>query len=182
MRKRILIVGAGLAGSSLGLALRKSGLTADIIEREPQWSSGAAGIYLLGNAMLALRQLDLEHEVIEAGALIGAQTFFNHRGQKLAEVDTRRFWASCGPCVGVSREHLQRILARALGDNAVRFSTTVTGIEERQDETLVTLNGGLTFAYDLVVGADGQKFFCTTTGLSQFCLALLWAGCLAMCF
>jgi len=49
--KRILIVGAGMAGLTLAIALRRQGITPDIVERQPAWPVHGAGIYLLGNAM-----------------------------------------------------------------------------------------------------------------------------------
>jgi 2-polyprenyl-6-methoxyphenol hydroxylase-like FAD-dependent oxidoreductase len=47
---RILIAGAGIAGLSLAIALRRRGLGAEVIERADAWPASGAGLYLLGAA------------------------------------------------------------------------------------------------------------------------------------
>ena len=75
--KRILIVGAGMAGLTLAIALRRQGITPDIVERQPAWPVHGAGIYLLGNAMRALDSLrdPLGHEGVSPGSVAVNQGF-----------------------------------------------------------------------------------------------------------
>lgn len=155
MNTRVLIVGGGMAGSALALAMRRLGVEPEVVERAASWPAHGAGIYLVGNALRALRELGLEDEVVEAGAPIRTQTLLDRRGRLLAEIDTREIWGACGPCVGLSRTHLQQILSRGLSTADVRFSTTVVGLETDGPETVVTFSDGDVRAYDLVVGADG---------------------------
>jgi salicylate hydroxylase len=51
--ERIAIVGAGMAGLALALALRRRGLSPEVVERRDGWSEHGAGIYLVGNAVRA---------------------------------------------------------------------------------------------------------------------------------
>jgi 2-polyprenyl-6-methoxyphenol hydroxylase-like FAD-dependent oxidoreductase len=155
--KRVLIVGAGMAGASLAIALRQRGLNPDIVERDPTWPKHGAGIYLLGNATRALRSLGVENEVVSAGAPIRTQHMLTYTGRSLATIRTESVWGSCGPCVGLSRARLLQTLVDALGDATVMFGTTVLGLEEHESETIVTLSDGSVRAYDLVVGADGVR-------------------------
>ena len=41
---RILIVGGGIAGLALAMALRRRGLNAELVERETQWKPAGGGI------------------------------------------------------------------------------------------------------------------------------------------
>lgn len=153
--ERVLIVGAGLAGLSLAIALRRHGVNPEIVERQPAWPPHGAGIYLVGNAMRALRSLNLADQVLRQGSVIRTQTLLNHRGRKLATIDTETVWASCGPCVCVRRADLQRILFEALGAAHLRFSTTVVALEQRGEVVAVQFSDGTEVPYELVVGADG---------------------------
>lgn len=155
--ERVLIVGAGLAGLTLAISLRRQGLTPDIVERLPEWPVHGAGIYLVGNAMRALGSLQLADEVLKNGSTIHTQTLLNARGRQLAVIDTAGIWAKCGPCVGIRRARLQSILVKALGDARVRFDTSVTAFAQRQDSVAVTLSDGSEHAYGLLVGADGVR-------------------------
>jgi 2-heptyl-3-hydroxy-4(1H)-quinolone synthase len=155
--ERILIVGAGMAGLTLAISLRRQGLSPDIVERQPEWPAHGAGIYLVGNAVRALGSLQLADEVLKNGSTIRTQTLLNARGRQLAVIDTASVWAGCGPCVGIRRASLQSILVRALGDAGVRFGTSVTALAQQQDSAAVTLSDGSEHVYDLVVGADGVR-------------------------
>ena len=159
--KRVLIVGAGMAGLTLAIALKRQGLAADMVERQATWPVHGAGIYLVGNAMRALGALNLADDVLRDGALIQTQTLMNHRGRQLAVIDTASVWGACGPCVGIRRADLQSKLVNALGEQAegsqLRFSTTVSSIEQRAQGAFVRFDDGLEGVYDLVVGADGVR-------------------------
>lgn len=154
---RLLIVGAGIAGLSLAKALQRTGTTFDIIECAPELPEQGAGIYLVGNAMRALGHLGLADAVRAAGAAIPAQRIFNRRGHRLVSVYTASVWGDCGPCVGLRRTDLQAILAGGLEGTPIRFSTTVTAIEQQAEAATVRFDDGSTKDYDLVVGADGIR-------------------------
>lgn len=155
--ERVLIVGAGMAGLTLAISLRRQGLNPDIVERQPAWPVHGAGIYLVGNAMRALGSLNLANEVLQNGSAIRFQTLLDARGRQLAVIDTESVWAKCGPCVGIRRASLQSILVKALGDTEVKFGTTVTALTQQQDSAVVKFGNGSELAYDLVVGADGVR-------------------------
>lgn len=155
--ERVLIVGAGMAGLTLAISLKRQGLDAKIVERQATWPVHGAGIYLVGNAMRALGSLNLAGDVLRDGALIKTQTLMNHRGKQLAVIDTESVWADCGPCVGIRRADLQSKLVDALGAAQVRFSATVTSLEQREDCAVVRFDDGQERTYDLVVGADGVR-------------------------
>jgi len=155
--ERVLIVGAGMAGLSLAIALRRQGINPEIVERQATWPTHGAGIYLVGNAMRSLRFLGVADDVLGKGSVIRTQTLMNDRGRKLAEIDTGNVWASCGPCVGVRRSDLQEALVKELGTANLRFSTTVDTLKQREEAVAVRFSDGTERDYDLVVGADGVR-------------------------
>jgi 2-polyprenyl-6-methoxyphenol hydroxylase-like FAD-dependent oxidoreductase len=52
--QRALIVGAGMAGMTLGLALKRSGIACEIVETRPALTEPGTGISLQGRALRAL--------------------------------------------------------------------------------------------------------------------------------
>jgi 2-polyprenyl-6-methoxyphenol hydroxylase-like FAD-dependent oxidoreductase len=155
--ERILIVGAGLAGLALTLALRRCGFSPDVVERRDRWSSVGAGIYLVGNAVRALAELGISDPIARGGATIRTQRFLDHRGKQLFEIDVESYWSRCGRCVCVRRSELVDLLVDAIGSPPVRLGTTVERIDERDGETRVRFSDGREAAYDLIVGADGIR-------------------------
>ncbi len=157
--ERILIVGAGIAGLALAIALRARavGISIHIVERRSESIDDGAGLYLVGNAVRALGTLGLADGVMRRGAEIRSQRFLTDRGDRLFEIDTARYWSQCGPCVGVRRDDLQRALQERVGAAAVRFSTSVCRIDEQQRAVVVGFSDGTQDEYDFVVGCDGIR-------------------------
>ena len=52
--KKVLIVGGGIGGLSTGIALRRAGIEAEIVELKKEFDVYGVGIIQLGNAIRAL--------------------------------------------------------------------------------------------------------------------------------
>lgn len=152
-----LIVGAGIAGLSLAIALRRRGVEPDIVERLPDGPTEGAGLYLVGNATRALRALGLGERVILAGRRVYTQRVFSHTGPQLATADVEAFWKGCGPCIGLRRSHLHSALSGEAAGLRIRFGITVQSLQQQADKVSVQFNDGSTSTYDVVVGADGIR-------------------------
>lgn len=152
---RILIVGAGVAGLALGRALRRGGCLPDIIERKTGWDDAGTGMYLPGNALRALRFLELDVEVEKSGARIETQRFCDHRGKLLNEVNLGSVWGETGPCTAAHRADLHRALRTGKDAPPIRMGVTLVSLDQAADSADVHFSDGARETYDLVVGADG---------------------------
>jgi 2-polyprenyl-6-methoxyphenol hydroxylase-like FAD-dependent oxidoreductase len=152
---RILVVGAGIAGLGAARALRRRGLAAEVVEREPAWTHTGAGIYLPGNAARALRALGLEAAVAERGSLITHQRLCDHRGRLLADIDLAALWGDVGPCLALHRADLHDVLASHGDPVPARMGVSVQRLCQQTDTVTVEFGDGNTDRYDLVIGADG---------------------------
>ncbi|MET0215295.1 MAG: FAD-dependent monooxygenase [Vicinamibacterales bacterium] len=155
--ERVLIVGGGLAGLALAIALRQRGLSAKTIERASDWSMPGAGLYLVGCATRALRALEIADDAVRDGCIIRTQTLLNHRGTHVAKIDAEAFWEGCGPCLGLARSDLHNCLAQRAAGPQVRLGVTVQALRQHEDHVRVQLSDGSDETYDLVVGADGIR-------------------------
>jgi len=155
--ERVLIVGGGLAGLALMIALRQRGLSAAIVERGNDLTASGAGLYLIGSATRALQALGVADEAIRNGCVIHTQRLFNHRGTHLASIDAGAFWEPCGPCIGIARSDLHKLLARQAAGPRIRLGVTVQSLQQHEDHVRVELSDGSCKTYDLVVGADGIR-------------------------
>jgi 2-polyprenyl-6-methoxyphenol hydroxylase-like FAD-dependent oxidoreductase len=153
----VLIVGGGIAGLSLAIALRQRGLSAEIVERADEGAGTGTGLYLLGLGTRALALLGLTDAALREVYINRTQTFRNHRGARLAELDVGTYWASCGPCLGLPRAILHRLLAEKVPRRQTRFGVTVGALRQDPGQVSVTFTDGSDATYDLVVGADGIR-------------------------
>ena len=155
--KRVLIVGGGLAGLSLAIALRERRQAVSVVERARGWVTTGAGLYLVGAGTRALNAIGLAASAQGIGNVTRTQTLCTHRGARLAELDVDAYWARCGPCLGLERAVLHRVLAERVAGLPVRFGVTVSALRESGGEVEVRLTDEASEQYDLVVGADGIR-------------------------
>jgi 2-polyprenyl-6-methoxyphenol hydroxylase-like FAD-dependent oxidoreductase len=154
---RILIVGGGIAGLALGRALHRHGFVPEIVERATSWPATGTGLYLPGNGIRALAALGLGDQVLARAVRMSHQRMLDHTGRQFAEIELATLWSPVGPCVGIARSELHRILLDGAAGVPMRLGTTVTALSQEDDVVNVAFADGSTGTYDLLVGADGIR-------------------------
>jgi 2-polyprenyl-6-methoxyphenol hydroxylase-like FAD-dependent oxidoreductase len=152
---RVLIVGAGIAGLAVGRALLSRGVSAEIVDRATAFPVAGAGLYLPGNGVRAIAALGLAAPLAARCVSMPHQRILNHHGRLLASIDLRRVWGSVGPCVGIRRGDLHRILLDGAAGVPIRLGTTVRTVTQTPENVRVQFEDGLARSYDVVIGADG---------------------------
>ena len=155
-RKRVLVVGAGVAGLAAARELARAGFSAELVERQAAWDQTGTGIYLPGNAVRALRALGLERAVSEGGVAIARQRVSDHRGRLLLEIDLAELWDGVGPCLALARADLHAVLLDGARGVPLRMGADVRGLCELDGVVSVEFGDGTVGEYDLVIGADGM--------------------------
>ncbi|HVG51775.1 MAG TPA: FAD-dependent oxidoreductase [Xanthobacteraceae bacterium] len=158
--QRALIVGAGMAGMTLGSALKRCGIACEIVEIRPRLSEPGLGISLQGPALRALREIGVLDDCISRGF---AQTFFkacDAEGNVTGTVELPRLLGPDYPAtIGIMRQAVHDVLAAELNrlDVPIRFGTTASTLAQDDDGVDITFTDGTRERYDLVVGADGSN-------------------------
>jgi 2-polyprenyl-6-methoxyphenol hydroxylase-like FAD-dependent oxidoreductase len=67
MPQPILIAGGGIGGLTTGIALRRAGFEVRVFERASRIGEVGAGLTVQSNAILALRRIGLDQDVIGTG-------------------------------------------------------------------------------------------------------------------
>jgi len=155
--KKVLIVGGGIAGLSLGTALRRIGVEAEIVERAPAFGAVGAGIVLGVNAMAVLRRLNLDRAAMERGYELGEGAITDAGGRTLMRTDFHALKPRFGPTLAIHRADLHELLLEGCAGLLLRSGTTVDALTQRRDAVEVTLSDRTEGVYDLVVGADGVR-------------------------
>lgn len=159
---RIAIIGAGIGGLTLALALRQRGLDATVYEQASQLTEIGAAVALSANATRELRRLGVLDAVMAASTEPSELIYRSWRdGRRVAAHDVHaglayqsRFGA---PYCGIHRADLQRALADAHGHHGLRLGRRLSAVAERPDGIALAFEDGATEMADLVVGADGVR-------------------------
>jgi 2-polyprenyl-6-methoxyphenol hydroxylase-like FAD-dependent oxidoreductase len=155
--EKVLIVGGGLGGLSLGIALRRAGIAAEIVELQKEYNVYGVGIIQLGNAIRALDAIGVGEETIKRGSPYGNVKMCAANGFQFAETGTPPMTRFNIIHNGISRRILHDVLYEAAIENGVVFRMGLSVAEIKNEETNATVKftDGTEGLYQLVVGADG---------------------------
>jgi 2-polyprenyl-6-methoxyphenol hydroxylase-like FAD-dependent oxidoreductase len=128
MPQPILIAGGGIGGLTTGIALRRAGFEIRVFERASRIGEVGAGLTVQSNAILALRRIGLDQDVIGSGQVLGAASVRRPDGRVISRADLAEVARAVGaPAVAIHRATLQRVLLNALGEDAVETGREVEG-------------------------------------------------------
>jgi 2-polyprenyl-6-methoxyphenol hydroxylase-like FAD-dependent oxidoreductase len=156
---KLLIVGGGIAGTSLAVALRDSGISTEIVELNPGWTALGMGIALTSPSLRALQTLGLLERCIKGGwgvTKIGRIDAITGQVMYLGEAP-RLAGLEYPSSLGIMRPVFHRILAEAARSAGarVRLGVTIASIRQTLDSVEVVFTDGASRSYDFVIGADG---------------------------
>lgn len=155
---RVLIVGGGIGGMSTAIALRRNGVSVDLIDLDPEWRVYGAGITITGPTLRAFKALGIYDEIAATAYVGHGIRVCDTQGNLIRELPTP-IPPEAGVCGsgGIMRPDLHKILSRHTLESGttVRLGLTIDSFVEDDDGVTVTFSDGGTGRYDLVVGADG---------------------------
>jgi 2-polyprenyl-6-methoxyphenol hydroxylase-like FAD-dependent oxidoreductase len=142
----IIIVGAGVGGLTLGLALHAAGIPCRIFESAPEIRAVGVGINLLPHATKELAALGLEADLARVAIATTDATFFNRFGQLIYQESLGRAAGYEHPQFSIHRGDLQMVLldafrARAGADRLVTNHHCL-GVEQDDAGVSVTFSDG----------------------------------------
>jgi 5-methylphenazine-1-carboxylate 1-monooxygenase len=138
----VMIIGAGIGGLTLGLALHRAGVSCRIYEAAPAIEPVGVGINVLPHATRELSALGLEPALARVGVETAEACFFNRFGQLIYREPSGRAAGYTWPQFSIHRGDLQQVLARAFVDRAGagRLKTGWRCLGFGQDADSVTLH------------------------------------------
>ena len=157
MRGSALVIGAGIAGLTTGIALRRAGWDVTVFERAPDLGAlqAGGGIHLWHNGMRVLACLGIADQVCAVGWRQRVAEFCTWRGDVLASWPIAAHEDRFGvPTLGVSRADLQPVLVGAL-DARLRLGASCDGVRDEGGQVVAMFADGAQAHGDVLIGADG---------------------------
>ena len=160
--RRIAVIGAGIGGLTLAIALRRFGISVDIYEQTSELREVGAAVALSANATRFFEQFGLTPQFarhwFEVSALIyrdgrSGRVIGNHAA---GSAYRQRFGA---PYVGIHRADLQTILSSAAGLDRIQLRKRLVDIDDTGAYAVLRFDDGTSAEADLVIGADGARSF-----------------------
>ncbi|SKC95540.1 salicylate hydroxylase [Burkholderia sp. CF099] len=157
---KIAIVGAGIGGLTLALALREHGVDAQLYEQTDELREVGAAVALSANATRFYERMGLRAAFDAVCAEIPALIYRDGRsgeviGQHRGEPSYREQFG--GSYWGVHRADLQAVLSQAVGLERIHLSHRLTDLVQHSDRVSLSFANGRQIDADLVIGADGAR-------------------------
>lgn len=154
------ILGGGIAGLSVALALHKQGHHPRVYERRTEPATMGAGVTLWPNASFVLNELGLLQDIEAIGGRPLSMRRYDAAGQALGGLNIALLDRTMGyPSYTVLRKHLQQVLLdhAVRADIPVAFGHRAIAIELDADGRAVAhFENGASIRPDLLLGADGR--------------------------
>ena len=158
---RVVVIGGGIGGLSLALALQRRGIAVSVFERASELREIGAGIVMQPNGRRGLVDLGVDTAV---EAVSSRPSMFHGcdyaTGEVLSSTSSDQMAERFGlPSLTVHRADLHGVLLSAVRANdaeAVHAAHSFVSLEQSADDVTVHFANGATDRAPLVVGADGN--------------------------
>jgi 2-polyprenyl-6-methoxyphenol hydroxylase-like FAD-dependent oxidoreductase len=161
----VAIIGAGIGGLTLALALQSAGIASRVFEATTDLRPLGVGINVLPHASRELRLLGLESALTNVSVLTREAAFFNRFGQLIHHEPLGRDAGYADPQYSIHRAALHRVLHDAvverLGVDRISFGSTCTGFEQDDAGVVAKLQDTRTgerrpeYRADALIACDG---------------------------
>jgi 2-polyprenyl-6-methoxyphenol hydroxylase-like FAD-dependent oxidoreductase len=153
-KANIGIVGGGIGGVALALALQQAGIDAVVYERATEIREVGAGMMLWPNATRVLGRFGVLGQVL---ARSGSSTHFLVRARNGAILMSIALGDFEVPAICIRRSDLLAALLSALPRERIRLGHRLTKLEQTKNKVRVSFEGGFEAEHDAVIGADGIR-------------------------
>ncbi|MFJ4159356.1 FAD-dependent urate hydroxylase HpxO [Microbacterium testaceum] len=156
---KVIVIGAGVGGTSAALALQKLGHEVVVYDRMRENRPVGAALSLWSNGVKVLNWLGLGPQVAALGGRMDDMAYYDgHTGDELCRFSLAPVTAQTGQRpYPVARADLQQLMMDAVGAQNIRLGMPLTSVSETDGVVTATFADGSIDTADLLIGADGAR-------------------------
>jgi 2-polyprenyl-6-methoxyphenol hydroxylase-like FAD-dependent oxidoreductase len=154
----VLIVGGGIGGLSLAIALAQRGRPPLVVDIRPDWNIAGWGVSITGPMLRALDQIGVADACLEAGYGVTEVTNCTVDDEVVGVIELPLLNGPGRPSqLGIFRPVLHRVLLARAAELGVeiRLATTIDALDDDGERIAASLSDAPGASFDVVVGADG---------------------------
>lgn len=154
--KKILIVGAGIAGLMMQNKLEALGCTSVLCEQSDVLRAEGAGLLLGANVVKIFKEIGLESELLSKSQVIDTIKSMDNDNNLLGKLDLKKVYESSGyQTLTICRQALFDILVQSIDKERVWLSHKVISIKKVIDGYVVVFTNGRVEEFSKIIAADG---------------------------
>ena len=181
----ILIIGAGIGGLTLALALHHAGIPCRVLESTREIREVGVGINVMPHGMAELARLGLEPILTRTGVVTKESAFFNRFGQLIWREPAGQHAGFAHPQVSIHRGDLHRVLLHAvrdaIGPDRVATGWVCTGVSQHENSVIAHFADRSDQSGTALIACDGihsviRKQFYPDEGPPRYSGCNMWRG------
>nr|AIA18942.1 FAD_TeRes [uncultured bacterium] len=153
--KKILVIGASVAGPALCYWLNHYGFQPTLVEKNQSTRKGGYAIDLRGIAVDVAKQMGIYDSVCAMRTSLQCVRYVDAAGNLLFEEHGEKGGFRQGDEVEIVRGDLVDILMKTITDIPCFYDHAIESLTQHDDHVTVQFKNGKTENYDLVIAADG---------------------------
>lgn len=161
--KKVLVVGASVAGPTVCYWLQKYGFSPTLIELSDSIRKGGFAIDIRGAAVDVAKKMGIYAQVVHRRTQLHSGRYVDAQGNLLMEEQGEAFGFRQGDDVEIVRGDLVEIIMNTIQEIPCYLGQSIRALVQHSDTVEVQFNDGTTKYYSLVIAADG--LYSSTRGL-----------------
>jgi 2-polyprenyl-6-methoxyphenol hydroxylase-like FAD-dependent oxidoreductase len=156
-KKSFAIVGAGIGGLTLAIALHRRGFSVNVFENAPTIKPLGAGLTLAGNAVKALMAIGIGDSVLREGKVMKSMVLKNAKGSVLASTDAEKLSHKYKTInnFAIHRGDLHQVLLKEFPSENIKLDKGCVDVQQTDSEVVLTFSDGTQASADCVIACDG---------------------------
>ena len=154
---QVLIIGGGIGGLALALALKKAGIPSAVYEAQRFKKGVGAGFNIAPNGMNVLGTLGLADRVIAKGSIVNDHWFRSVKGKVIAHMRNGKVGTYEQPGVSLSRAAVSEVLTEEIYEQGIEihYGKRLRDITDEGLHVVAHFEDGTSATGAVLIGADG---------------------------
>lgn len=155
--KHYAIVGGGIGGLTLAIALQRKGLKVKVYENAPAIKPLGAGLALAANAINAFKEIGIDHDIIKAGNILRVLNIKDVKGNVLAATNSEKISKKFGMVnnLTIHRAELHDVLLSKLQPGTLELNKACVNLIQTTSGVTLLFRDKTSVEADYVIACDG---------------------------
>jgi 2-polyprenyl-6-methoxyphenol hydroxylase-like FAD-dependent oxidoreductase len=155
--KKFAIVGGGIGGLTLAIAMQRKGFQVTVYESAPKFKPLGAGLGLAANAVKAFLEIGIADEVLSVGKVMKMFRIADDSGKTIAETNSEELSRRFGTVNNftIHRADLHRVLLNQLEPETVVLDKNCVDVQQDVDGVALHFTDGTKTRADYLIACDG---------------------------
>ncbi|HEY5825242.1 MAG TPA: FAD-dependent monooxygenase [Cyclobacteriaceae bacterium] len=154
---KFAIIGAGIGGLTLAIAMQRKGFDVTVYENAPEIKPLGAGLGLAANAMKAFYEIGIGDQILRAGKKLKSLEIRSQKGRILSSANSEKMAKNLGVTnnFAIHRADLHEVLLQHVKSGTVQLGKGCIDLVQNESGVAIKFGDGTSAFTDYMIACDG---------------------------